>query len=90
MRNEPTPAWLPVLALADTVGAGAKETTTTASSPTPASATRLAQTKMGGIVGSAVLAGVPPTLRAVLLAGSLVHIGKATVFGHGEFVLLPR
>ena len=42
---------------------------------------------LGGLVGSIVLRDVPPTLRAVLLAGSLVHIGKACVFGHGKYTL---
>lgn len=39
--------------------------------------------KLGGLIGSAVLRGVGPDLRALLLAGSLVHVGKACVFGHG-------
>jgi hypothetical protein len=38
---------------------------------------------LGGIVGSAVLRNVSPDLRVVLLMGSLVHVGKACVFGHG-------
>jgi len=42
---------------------------------------------LGGIVGSAVLRGVAAELRAVLLLGSLVHVGKACVFGHGGFEL---
>ncbi len=42
---------------------------------------------LGGIVGSALLRNVPPEVRAVLLAGSLVHVGKACVFGHGKFDL---
>jgi len=42
---------------------------------------------LGGIVGSAVLRNVPPAVRIVLLAGSLVHIGKACVFGHGRMEL---
>jgi CRISPR-associated endoribonuclease Cas6 len=40
--------------------------------------------KLGGIIGSTVLRDVPPDVRAVLLAGSLVHVGKAAVFGHGK------
>ena len=40
--------------------------------------------KLGGIIGSAVLRGIAPELRALLLAGSLVHVGKAAVFGHGR------
>jgi CRISPR-associated endoribonuclease Cas6 len=45
------------------------------------------QMTLGGIVGGAVLRGVPPEVRAVLLAGSLVHVGKACVFGHGGYRL---
>lgn len=43
--------------------------------------------KLGGIVGSAVLRGVPPEVRVVLMAGSMVHVGKACVFGHGKYEL---
>lgn len=43
--------------------------------------------KLGGIVGSAVLRGVPPDVRALLLAGSIVHVGKAAVFGHGKIAV---
>jgi hypothetical protein len=43
--------------------------------------------KLGGIVGSALLRGVPPDVRMLLLMGSLVHVGKACVFGHGEYRL---
>lgn len=39
--------------------------------------------KLGGIMGSARLRSVPPNVRTLLLAGCLVHIGKAAVFGHG-------
>lgn len=42
---------------------------------------------LGGLVGSAVLRGVPPAVRVLLLAGSLVHVGKACVFGHGGMVV---
>ncbi|MFN8569824.1 MAG: hypothetical protein U0Z44_20355 [Kouleothrix sp.] len=36
---------------------------------------------LGGLLGSAVLRGVPPDVRAInAAAGSLVHIGKAAVF----------
>jgi hypothetical protein len=38
---------------------------------------------LGGIVGAAALSGLTPELRALLLAASLVHVGKACVFGHG-------
>ena len=44
---------------------------------------------LGGIIGSAVLREVPPDIRAVLVAGSLVHVGKACVFGHGRYELQP-
>ena len=43
--------------------------------------------KLGGIVGGAVLRGVPASVRTALLAGSLVHVGKACVFGHGAYAL---
>lgn len=43
--------------------------------------------QLGGLVGSAVLRGVAPAVRMVLLAGSLVHGGKACVFGHGAIHL---
>jgi hypothetical protein len=33
------------------------------------------------------LRGVPPAVRVLLLAGSLVHVGKACVFGHGGMVV---
>lgn len=39
--------------------------------------------KMGGIVGSTRLRNVPLELRALLLAGSLLHVGKGCVFGLG-------
>ncbi len=42
---------------------------------------------LGGLVGDAVLHGVPPELRALLLAGTLAHAGKAAVFGHGKIEL---
>ncbi len=44
---------------------------------------------LGGLVGGAVLRGVPPDVRALLLAGSLAHAGKACVFGHGKIELAP-
>jgi hypothetical protein len=45
--------------------------------------------KLGGIIGSAVLCSVPADVRALLLAGSLVHVGKACVFGHGGYRIEP-
>lgn len=47
------------------------------------------QMKLGGLIGSAALREVPVAARAALLAGSLVHVGKACVFGHGRVELLP-
>jgi len=41
--------------------------------------------KIGGLVGRAMLRDVPPDVRTVLLLGSLVHLGKACVFGHGAY-----
>ncbi len=43
--------------------------------------------KLGGMVGEATLRAVPPAVRTILLAASLVHVGKATVFGHGRVSL---
>jgi hypothetical protein len=45
--------------------------------------------QLGGLVGQVVLRDVPPDVREVLLAGSLTHIGKACVFGHGAYRLEP-
>ncbi len=42
---------------------------------------------LGGFVGSATYEDVSPAVRATLLAGSLVHIGKAGVFGHGAYTV---
>jgi hypothetical protein len=44
---------------------------------------RRRQMKLGGLVGSATLRAVPLSVRTALLAGSLLHVGKACVFGHG-------
>jgi hypothetical protein len=41
------------------------------------------QMKLGGIIGTAVLREVPVAVRAALLAASMLHVGKAAVFGHG-------
>lgn len=40
--------------------------------------------KLGGIIGSATLRAVPVAVRAALLAASVLHVGKACVFGHGR------
>ena len=45
------------------------------------------QMTLGGIMGSANLRGVPPAVRAALLVGSLLHVGKACVFGHGWYII---
>jgi hypothetical protein len=45
---------------------------------------------MGGLVGSASLREVPPAVRAALLAASVLHVGKACVFGHGWIQVSPR
>ncbi|MGQ9549765.1 MAG: CRISPR system precrRNA processing endoribonuclease RAMP protein Cas6 [Roseiflexus sp.] len=39
----------------------------------------------GGMVGSVVLRDVTEEVRALLLLGSLVHLGKACTFGHGGY-----
>lgn len=45
--------------------------------------------QLGGLVGRAVLRDVTAEVRAALLAGSLVHVGKSCVFGHGDYRLDP-
>lgn len=51
--------------------------------------TRGAQETMpqGGLLGSVVLRDVPVQLRALLLSGGIVHVGKACTFGHGGMSL---
>ena len=39
--------------------------------------------KLGGLIGTATLREVPVAVRAALLAASVLHVGKACVFGHG-------
>jgi len=38
---------------------------------------------LGGLIGTAALREVPVEVRAALLAASVLHVGKASVFGHG-------
>lgn len=38
---------------------------------------------LGGLIGTAALREVPPDVRTALLAVSVLHVGKACVFGHG-------
>lgn len=45
--------------------------------------------KLGGLIGTVALREVPVTVRAALLAASLLHVGKAAVFGHGRLSLAP-
>jgi len=45
--------------------------------------------QLGGIVGRALLRDVPEAVRVALLVGSLVHVGKSCVFGHGNYRLDP-
>ena len=40
---------------------------------------------MGGFVGEATYAGDLAPFRELLALGTLVHVGKATVFGHGHY-----
>lgn len=42
---------------------------------------------LGGIVGQIQLNDVPAQLRAILLAGQLIHVGKSCVFGTGTYRL---
>lgn len=41
--------------------------------------------QLGGVVGTVEYENVAPWLRVVLLMGSYLHVGKATVFGHGWY-----
>lgn len=43
--------------------------------------------KLGGLIGSALLRAVPLDVRTALLAASVLHVGKACVFGHGRVEL---
>ncbi|NJO81986.1 MAG: CRISPR system precrRNA processing endoribonuclease RAMP protein Cas6, partial [Blastochloris sp.] len=56
-------------------------------SRTSTSGSQRQKMNLGGLVGSVVLQNVPPAIRSVLLAGSLVHVGKACVFGHGQYTV---
>ncbi|ABY36564.1 MAG TPA: CRISPR system precrRNA processing endoribonuclease RAMP protein Cas6 [Chloroflexus aurantiacus] len=42
---------------------------------------------LGGLIGSVTLHDVPPAVQSLLLAASVVHVGKACVFGHGQLEL---
>ncbi len=44
---------------------------------------------LGGLIGAATLRNVPRAVRALLLAASVVHAGKACVFGHGQLDVYP-
>lgn len=45
--------------------------------------------KLGGLIGRATLREVPVAVRAGLLAASVLHVGKACVFGHGRVEVAP-
>jgi hypothetical protein len=45
--------------------------------------------QLGGLLGSVVLRDVSPAVRALLLIGSVIHVGKACVFGHGGYTITP-
>lgn len=42
---------------------------------------------LGGLIGSVTLHDVPPAVQSLLLAASVVHVGKACVFGHSQLEL---
>lgn len=44
-----------------------------------------ATVSMGGFVGTVVLEGVPAELRWLLAWGEVLHVGKGTVFGLGQY-----
>jgi hypothetical protein len=43
------------------------------------------QIAMGGVVGTVRYAGPLEAFRPLLVTGSLIHVGKGTVFGNGQF-----
>lgn len=43
--------------------------------------------KLGGFVGQVTYAGDLAEFAPLLLAGSMVHVGKGTVFGNGQYVI---
>jgi hypothetical protein len=43
--------------------------------------------QLSGLMGRVEVRGVPLALRELLLLGSLAHIGKATVFGNGGYLV---
>lgn len=45
------------------------------------------QMHLGGLMGTARVHDISPALRTLLLAGSLVHVGKACVFGNGSYTV---
>ncbi|MGQ9873719.1 MAG: CRISPR system precrRNA processing endoribonuclease RAMP protein Cas6 [Chloroflexus sp.] len=42
---------------------------------------------LGGLIGSVTLHDVPPATQSLLLAASVVHVGKVCVFGRGQLEL---
>ena len=42
---------------------------------------------LGGFVGEITYAGNLEALLPLLMLGELVHVGKATVLGHGKYVV---
>jgi len=43
--------------------------------------------KMGGLMGRVWYTGMIAEFRPLLMVGSLVHVGKQTVFGNGQFAV---
>jgi hypothetical protein len=44
--------------------------------------------EMGGLVGCAHYSGPITDFRSILVLGSIVHVGKASVFGSGKYLIL--
>jgi hypothetical protein len=45
---------------------------------------------LGGFVGDVTYRGALAPFRSLLLLGSLIHVGKATIFGNGLYQIETR
>jgi hypothetical protein len=45
--------------------------------------------KLGGMVGSVIYHGNLTSFLPLMRLGQLVHVGKATSFGNGQYIMTP-